>query len=196
MLFRRLIIVWVYVVLATGGLGLALPAATKAMPETSEPAPQPCAHLEAGSSKWKRCRERNGLPAASATQRSDEALVLGYALAKDGKFDEALKFLRTVENEGDPRVLTYIGFAERRLGRIDVAMDYYRRALKIDPENVATLEYLGEAHLQQGDLAAAKTTLAEIAKLCGEACEAHAVLAKAIADYPNRHTPSVDKLKR
>lgn len=187
-------------ILAAGAIAIGITFATgpafeaAAIPETPEPVAQPCVNLPVGSTKWKQCRERNGLPTASRT--ADEALVLGYALAKEGKLQEALEFLRPLEDRNDPRILTYIGFAERKLGRIDAAMGYYQRALTLDPLNVATREYLGEAYLQQGNLNAARMQLAEIEKLCGSTCEAYTTLANAIEQHPNVSEPSPDKLER
>ncbi len=162
---------------------------------SATPAPKPCAKLKWGSQKWKRCRRRNGLPTQTSAE-AEEALVLGYALAKDGRYEEALRRLKAFETVQDPRVLTYIGFAERKLGRVAQAMTYYAKALEIDPMNVATLEYQGEAHLQKGDVAAAKSNLAQIEGICGTDCDAYQVLAKAIADHPNATQPDVSKLER
>lgn len=147
----------------------------------SDTAPEPCSQFTKGSKKWKACRTKAGLP-TEARPEVEEAATLGYALAKADRFEEALKVLRVVEASNDVRVLTYIGFAERKLGRVDVAMGYYARALAIEPNNVATLEYLGEAHLQKGEVVAARETLARIASICGTECEAYQVLSKALAE--------------
>lgn len=145
---------------------------------TEAPA-DPCAKHAKGSKAWKACRRKAGLPTANQPA-VDDAATLGYALAKAGRHTEALAVLKPHEATDDVRVLTYIGFAERKLGRIDSAMSYYRRALAIEPRNVATLEYLGEAHLQKGDLAAARATLSMIAGICGMECEAWRQLSGAI----------------
>ena len=146
---------------------------------TEAPA-DPCAKFKKGGKAWKDCRRNAGLP-TEARPEVDDAATLGYSLTKAGRHEEALAILKPHEASGDVRVLTYIGFAERKLGRIDAAMSYYRRALDIAPDNVATLEYLGEAHLQKGDVAAAKATLDRIAGLCGNGCEAYRTLERALA---------------
>ncbi|MEM9029135.1 MAG: tetratricopeptide repeat protein [Pseudomonadota bacterium] len=180
-------------------VALIVPSETTVKPAfamaSDDPAPKPCAKLKWGSAKWKRCRQRNGL-STTASKETEEALVVGYALAKDGKYEEALSFLRKVESSGDPRILTYIGFSERKLGRVKSAMGYYKKALAIDPQNVATLEYLGEAHLQAGDVKSARAQLATIESICGRDCDAYTLLSKAIAAYPTQTDPSLDKLKR
>ena len=148
----------------------------------SAPAPKPCVKFKRGTRSWKRCRRRNKLP-TSATQQTEEILTLGYTLATSGQYDKALKFLRTVEHSNDPRVLTYIGFSERKLGNVDVAMEYYRRSLAIDPQNVSTLSYMGEAHLQHGDVTAARDKLQQVASLCGSQCEQYKALDLAIISH-------------
>ncbi len=163
---------------AVGLVGIASAPGVYAM-GTEAPA-DPCVKFKKGGKAWKDCRRNAGLP-TEARPEVDEAATLGYALTKAGRHAEALDILKPHEASGDVRVLTYIGFAERKLGRIDAAMGYYRRALDIAPDNVATLEYLGEAHLQKGDVAAAKATLDRIAGLCGSGCEAYRTLERALA---------------
>lgn len=148
----------------------------------SAPAPKPCVKFKHGTRKWKKCRRKNGLP-TSATEQTEELLTLGYTLAISGRYEQALSFLRRAEESNDPRVLTYIGFSERKLGRLDRAMAYYARAIKLDPRNVATLSYMGEAHLQRGELAAANVKLGNIESLCGTKCEPFKALNLAIASY-------------
>ena len=168
-------------VLACFGLAAAIGigAATTARAMGSDTPAEPCQQFKKGSKKWKDCRRKAGLP-AEAKPEVDEAATLGYALAKADRYEEALAVLRPHEASNDARVLTYIGYAERKLGRVETAMDYYRRALAIEPNNVATLEYMGEAHLQKGNVAEARATLARIEGICGTGCEAYQTLAKAI----------------
>ena len=40
------------------------------------------------------------------------------------------------------------GFAYRKLGHYDQALDFYDKALKLNPHNRGALEYLGEAYLE------------------------------------------------
>lgn len=113
----------------------------------------------------------------------DEIYNAGYWLAREGKFSEALAVFRMAANPDDPRILTGLGFATRKLGDVDAAFAYYVRALARDPGLVLTRAYLGEAYLTKGDLAAAEGQLGEIARRCGTACEAYAHLSSTIATY-------------
>jgi pentatricopeptide repeat protein len=108
----------------------------------------------------------------------------GRALAKAGRYDDALTVFAAMNDRSGAEVLTMIGYATRKLGRIDEGVAYYRQALAVDPDNLDTHEYLGEAYLQQGkpDLAAAE--LATLEALCGTECEQYEDLSAALAGQP------------
>ncbi len=107
----------------------------------------------------------------------------GRQLAQDGNYDEAIKVLSLAENKNDPRILNYLGYSHRKAGRVLVGLGYYEEALRADPNYFVVYEYLGEAHLQLGDVAAAKNQLAEIEKRCGVSCEEYKELAQQIDAY-------------
>jgi predicted Zn-dependent protease len=113
----------------------------------------------------------------------DRIYSLGYWQAKGGQHAAALETLRSAADQNDPRVQTMIGFALRKLGRVDEAMGYYQRVLAAHPERTTTRQYLGEAFLQIGDVAGAREQLAEIGRRCGIACEDYQLLAEEIAKY-------------
>jgi tetratricopeptide (TPR) repeat protein len=79
-------------------------------------------------------------------------------------------------------VLNYIGYTTRKLGDIDEGLDYYQRALALDPNYLRAREYLGEGYLQKGDGGKAREQL-EIADRCGYDCEEYAKLEKAILTF-------------
>jgi tetratricopeptide (TPR) repeat protein len=91
--------------------------------------------------------------------------------------------LSLAENKADPRILNYLGYAHRKQGRILVGLGYYQEALRADPDYTQVREYLGEAHLQLGDVAAAREQLSEIEKRCGTGCEEYAELSAQIEAY-------------
>lgn len=105
----------------------------------------------------------------------------GRALALAGRYGEALDALTAVRNQNDSMVLTMIGYAKRKSGSFDEGMAYYQRALAIDPKNVNTREYLGEAYAEKGRMDLAKAELTKVEALCGTECEQYQDLAKAIA---------------
>ena len=83
-------------------------------------------------------------------------------------------------------VLTMIGYAERKMGNIAGGFDYYHRALAIDPNNLNTHEYMGEAYVMIGEVEQATLELGTLEKLCGgKGCEQYDDLATALAGKPN-----------
>lgn len=107
----------------------------------------------------------------------------GRALALAGRYDEAISVLVMAKDKTDPGILTYLGYAHRKSGRIGVGLGYYQEALRHNPDYTLVREYMGEAYLQQGNVAAAKEQLSEIEKRCGKGCEEYALLARQIDDY-------------
>ena len=135
-----------------------------------------CGKYKKGSRKWKRCMRRSSL-------QQEDTYALGYWLAKTGEYQDALDVLGSASNPDDARVLTMIGFATRRLGRVDEALGYYGKALAKNPDLTSTRQYLGEALLQKDDPAGAKRQLAEIRSRCGVTCKDYRLLALEIAKF-------------
>lgn len=71
------------------------------------------------------------------------------------------------------------GFANRKLGNLEVAAKSYDTALTLNPAHLGALEYQGEMFVETGQLDAAITNLAKLKGLCG-ACEQADDLAAAI----------------
>ena len=87
--------------------------------------------------------------------------------------------LSLAADKTDPRILNYLGYSHRKQGRVLVGLGYYQEALRNDPDYTLVREYMGEAHLQLGDVASAKTQLGEIEKRCGTGCREYTELAVA-----------------
>src|SRR5207245_4127612 len=98
----------------------------------------------------------------------DSIYEAGHDLAMAGRYDEAISVLTLAANKQDPRILNYLGYSHRHSGRVTVGLGYYEEALRIDPNYTLVREYLGEAHLQIGDLAGAQQQLTEIEKRTGK----------------------------
>ncbi|MCY6380291.1 tetratricopeptide repeat protein [Hoeflea prorocentri] len=108
----------------------------------------------------------------------------GRYLAHAGRYQEAIDVLKLASIDDDKRVLNYLGFATRKLGRVDEGLVYYQKALALDPEYTLVREYMGEALLQKGDLEGALEQLAEIRRLCnGRDCSEYGELSGMIAEY-------------
>ena len=136
-------------------------------------------------------------PAASGaggddTDGTDETRT-GYEraveLVEAADYEEALEVLVTLNrNEpGNADVLNMLGFAHRKLGRVETAFDYYRDALAIEPRHLGANEYLGELYLETGELEKAEERLGELVAACPSGCEERDELSEAIAAYRKAH---------
>ncbi len=97
------------------------------------------------------------------SQLDDDTLYrAARELAYADRLDDAVAVLALMSDQGDSRVLTYMGYTHRRMGRVQEGMDYYAAALTADPDNLLARAYLGMAHVLGDDPAAAWVQLAEI----------------------------------
>ena len=147
-----------------------------AFAQKGEPAPKPkidCS--KPANQKLAACKNRN------RELSDDELFYAGYWLARKGDHALALHYLNQAENKSDPRILTYIGYSTRKLGRTDEAMGYYARALEMKPGYAVARAYLGEAYLEQGQPAKAAEQLALIELQAGRNCIEYKELAAAMA---------------
>lgn len=137
-------------------------------------------------------KARAGWTACLGPEKPDlddaQLFYAGYWLARGGSYEEALGYLRLARNP-DARILTYTGFATRKLGDTAGALPYYTRALALDPDYAVARAYLGEAFLDLGEPAKAKEQLAEVEKRRGAACAEYAELARAIERYEASGAP-------
>lgn len=118
---------------------------------------------------------------------TDSIYEAGRDLAYAGRYDEAITLLSRAAHSGDPRVLNFLGYSHRKQGRVLVGIGYYEEAIRADPEYTLVREYMGEAHLQMGNLDGAKAQLAEIEKLCGGPdCHEYEELAGAIEAFETK----------
>jgi len=103
---------------------------------------------------------------------SDAVYLSAVSLINEGRYQAALSQLDQAAREFGPHpdVLTYIGFANRKLKRFDTAEDYYQRALAVAPNHLGAIEYYGELKVERGDMAGARQHLARLEKLCAFGC--------------------------
>lgn len=117
-------------------------------------------------------------------QAASEPLQAARALVDAQKYDEALPALRQIDqqNPNNPDVLNLIGFSLRRTGKTDEALDYYNRALALNPQHRGANEYLGELYLETRQPEKAKERLEVLRQACGD-CEEFEDLQKEINQY-------------
>jgi len=92
---------------------------------------------------------------------------------EDGQPTEAATSLEQLllEDPKNPDLLNLLGYANRKMGRLQASRNFYNRALAIDPAHKGALEYMGELELQTGDIAAAKELLRRLGEQCPDGCE-------------------------
>lgn len=102
----------------------------------------------------------------------DGHYVTAVGLINERRYDAAIALLDSALWSAGPHpdILTYLGFAHRKLGNFDRADAYYRTALAVAPDHRGALEYQGELKIERGNLAGARANLARLDALCGFGC--------------------------
>lgn len=152
--------------------GLAIEAETPSTPEATS---AQCVDGQMWDAASQAC-----VDAKESRLNDDDRFDAARSLAYAGRFDAALTILAAADNPRDPRILNYQGFANRKAGRADIAMTYYRAALDIDPDYVLARSYMGQALVDQGDIAGAEAELAEIRARSGRDSWAYVSLKQAL----------------
>ena len=124
-----------------------------------------------GTPPQARLETRPSLLFASAAA-GDRAYLDAVALINEGRYEAAIESLTAARATFGPHpdVLTYLGFAHRKLGRFDAAETYYRAALAAVPDHRGATEYYGELMVERGDLAGAERMLTRLESSCDFGC--------------------------
>jgi len=113
----------------------------------------------------------------------DDLYKAAREFAYAGQYDNALTVLRLANNQNDPRILNYLGYANRKAGRMELGMSYYRKALQADENYILARSYMGQALVEQGDVQGARVQLVEIRDRGGEQTWAYRSLLQALNGY-------------
>src|SRR5262249_9458859 len=76
----------------------------------------------------------------------------------------------------DADALNLMGFTERKLGDPSQSLEYYNKALALNPKHLGANEYLGELYLEMKDVKKAEERLAVLQQACGGTCEEYPAL--------------------
>ena len=114
----------------------------------------------------------------------DSAYVAAVSLINEERYEEAIARLDAAMWSAGPHpdLLTYLGFANRKLKRYEVARGWYEMALAVAPDHRGALEYYGELKLELGDVAGASAHLARLDALCAFGCQQADELRRWIAE--------------
>jgi tetratricopeptide (TPR) repeat protein len=106
-------------------------------------------------------------------------------MVEDEEYNEAIPLLeKSIQEKGGDfaDALNMLGYSYRKLGDMPKALDYYTRALALEPKHLGANEYMGELYLEMKDLPHAEERLAVLKAACGD-CDEMEDLEKAIKKY-------------
>ena len=104
-------------------------------------------------------------------------------------YAKAIPFLLQADSDkpNDADILNLLGFTHRKTGEFASALNYYKRALGINPDHKDAHEYLGELYLETTRPDDAKRELAELVRLCPKGCSQREDLEEAITKFEMAH---------
>lgn len=107
------------------------------------------------------------------------------------KYDRAIRLMNKVvaEQPKNADAHNYIGFAYRKMGKLQQAAASYQKVFAINANHKGALEYQGELFLKQNNLAGAQANLAKLTGLCPSGYKEQVELKRAIADYKTTMAP-------
>lgn len=149
-------------------LGLAMPGFAFAAGSEGDTAPAPtqtttqCKNTEVWDEKTQKC-----IDAQSGQLDNDTLYQAARELAYAGRPDDALVVLAAMTEGETDRVLTYMGFANRKAGNVELGLQYYQAALTQNPDNLLTRSYLGQAYVEMNELELASAQLDQIIRRGG-----------------------------
>jgi len=141
-----------------------------------------CANLEKINAAIKQIESASDSASAKFKQRldlfvgveaADASYLTAVGLINHGEYVAALQDLKRASFVfgPHPEVLTYQGFASRKLGLLKQAFAYYQTALAVNPNHLGVNQYLGEYYVQIGQLKKAQQQLEKLDRLCHFGCE-------------------------
>lgn len=118
------------------------------------------------------------------TVKSENDYDKAVKAVKAEKYNDAIELLQKVISKEPKKAdaWNYLGYSQRKTGKLDDALKSYTNALQLDPKHKGAHEYLGELYLMQGNLPKAEETLQGLRKLCS-GCDERKELEKAVATY-------------
>ena len=112
-------------------------------------------------------------------------------LIDEAKYEQAIVKLNEAlaEVPDDAELLNLIAYSHRQLKRYEIALNYYLKALEIEPDHRGANEYLGELYLHLGQLDKALERRVVLDDDCFFGCKELKALEAAIEEY-RKQNPS------
>lgn len=168
----------VAITLALLAPGLALAAggggSSDTPPEPTQTTTE-CKKTEVWDEKTQTC-----VDAQSGQLDNDTLFGAVRELAYAGRADDALIVLSAMTEGETDRVLTYLGFANRKAGNVELGLQYYDKALAQNPDNILARSYMGQALVEMNEIELASLQLNEIVARGGSGSWAEQSLRQAI----------------
>ncbi len=127
-------------------------------------------------------------PKPPAAKPADTGYNEAERAVKAKQYEDAIKKLEAVVAK-EPRnvdAMNYLAYSHRELGRYDISLGWYQKALAINANHRGANEYLGQLYLKTGKMKEAQAQLAKLQKICGRGCEEYESLRSAIAKAGGR----------
>jgi tetratricopeptide (TPR) repeat protein len=116
---------------------------------------------------------------------ADAEYQAGQTAIAHNDYQKAIGHLQNVvqatPNNAD--ALNLMGFSERKLGHMDQSLEYYNKALALQPNHLGANEYLGELYLDMKNVKKAEERLAVLQKACGGRCSEYNELKEKIDKF-------------
>ena len=103
--------------------------------------------------------------------------------ARDWNAAINLLTLAGLRDDRNADIQNYLGYAYRRLGQLDAAMQHFELSLTLNPRHRGAHAHLGEAQLTRGEHAQAEVHLAALERICLIPCAEYEELKRAIQGY-------------
>jgi len=121
-------------------------------------------------------REYAPTPAPARATLDDAARMVNA-----GDYRGAIPMLTAIiqKDANNTDALNLMGYSLRKTGQTDMALQYYNRALALQPKHIGANEYLGELYAELGQIDKAKERLGILQAICGH-CSQTQELSQAI----------------
>ena len=144
-------------------------------PPTQTNTTKTCTDGKVWDEKTQSCQD-----AKSGLLDDDTLFKAAREFAYAGQPQNALNALAAMKEGESDRVLTYLGFANRKAGNLEIGLGYYDKALERNPDNLLARSYYGQALVEMGEMQLAQAQLDAIIARGGEGGWPATSLAEAI----------------
>ena len=128
------------------------------------------------------CKEADKSKCPPGKQGFLDKYHAAVALIDAGKYDDALVAMKALDDGTSADVVNYIGYINRKMGKMAQAQMYYEAALHMRPNHRGALEYYGEWYCMMGNVEKAKANLATIKTVYGADTKEYVALSRMIDD--------------